>query len=125
VLKILIGPFLGIRKENRENKVSTISCFLIPHSFFSLNFALYIYIVNFLWKIKRFDSCNFFNPIVAKVGGLQNQGAKGEAVVNLLLSLGNTGSGALRLSRRVNSMASNRLHPLNSPKIGIRKWNHF
>jgi hypothetical protein len=41
----------------------------------------------------------------AKVGGLQSQGAKGEAVVNLLLTLGNAGSGVLRLSRRVNNMA--------------------
>jgi len=37
-------------------------------------------------------------PIVAKAGGLQIQGAKGEAVVNLLRTLGNAGSGALRLS---------------------------
>jgi hypothetical protein len=47
------------------------------------------------------------NPIVAKVGGLQSQGAKGEAVVNLLRIRGNAGSGVLRLSRRVNNMASN------------------
>jgi hypothetical protein len=58
------------------------------------------------------------NPIVAKVGGLQGQGAKGEAVVNLLRTLGNAGSGVLRLSRRVNYMASNRPHPLNSPWVG-------
>jgi hypothetical protein len=45
------------------------------------------------------------NPIVAKVGGLQSQGAKGEAVVNLLQALGNAGSGVFRLSRRVNNMA--------------------
>jgi len=38
------------------------------------------------------------NPIVAKVGGLQSQSAKGEAVVNLLRILGNAGSGVLRLS---------------------------
>jgi hypothetical protein len=49
----------------------------------------------------------FLNPIVAEVGGLQSQGAKGEAVVDLLRALGNAGSGALRLSRRVNNMASN------------------
>jgi len=47
-------------------------------------------------------------PNVAKVGGLQSQGAKGEAVVNLLRILGNAGSGVLRLSRRVNNMASNK-----------------
>jgi len=52
------------------------------------------------------------NPIVAKVGGLQSpprtgssKGVKGEAVVNLLQTLGNAGSGGLRLSRRVNNMA--------------------
>ena len=38
------------------------------------------------------------NPIVAKVGGLQRQDSKGEAVVNLLRTLGNAGSGVLRLS---------------------------
>ncbi len=38
------------------------------------------------------------NPNDAKVGGLQSQGAEGEAVVNLLRTLGNTGSGVLRLS---------------------------
>ena len=54
----------------------------------------------------RFQSAGTkLNPIVAKVGGLQSQGAKGEAVVNLLPTLGNAGSGALRLSRRVNNMA--------------------
>jgi len=44
-------------------------------------------------------------PNVAKVGGLQSQGAKVPAVVNLLRTLGNAGSGVLRLSRRVNNMA--------------------
>jgi len=39
------------------------------------------------------------NPVVATGGGLQSQGATGEAVVNLLRTLGNTGSGVLRLSR--------------------------
>jgi hypothetical protein len=47
------------------------------------------------------------NPIDAKVGGLQSQGAKGKAVVNLLRTLGNVGSGTLRFSQRVNNMASN------------------
>ena len=47
------------------------------------------------------------NPNVAKVGGLQSQDAEGEAVVNLLRTLGNAGSGVLRLSRRLNNMASN------------------
>ena len=45
------------------------------------------------------------NPIVAKVGGLQSQGVKGEVVVVLPQSLDNTGSEVLRLSRRVNNMA--------------------
>ena len=38
-------------------------------------------------------------PMVAKVGGLQSQGTEGEAVVMLLQTLGNKGSGTLRLSR--------------------------
>ena len=70
-------------------------------------------------------SFNLLYPIVAKVGGLQRQGAKGEAVVNLLRTLGNEGSGVLRLSQRVNNMASNRPLPLNSPWIGSKKWGHF
>jgi hypothetical protein len=65
------------------------------------------------------------NPIVAKFGGLQSEGAKGEAVVDLLRTLGNAGSGVLRLSRRVNNMASNRPHLLNSPLIGNQKWEYF
>ncbi len=39
-------------------------------------------------------------PIDAKVGGLQSQGVKGEAVVHLLRTIDNEGSGVLRLSRR-------------------------
>jgi hypothetical protein len=46
-------------------------------------------------------------PIVAKAGGLQSQGAKGAAVVDLLQALGNVGSEVLRLSRRVKKMAYN------------------
>ena len=61
------------------------------------------------------------NPNVAKVGGLQSQGAKGEAVVNLLRTLGNAGSGVLRLSRRVNNMASNSHYPLNSSRVRNQK----
>jgi hypothetical protein len=38
------------------------------------------------------------NPNVAKVGGLQSQGAKGAAVVNLLQALGNAEFEVLRLS---------------------------
>jgi hypothetical protein len=37
-------------------------------------------------------------PNVAKARGLQSQGAKGAAVVNLLQAFGNAGSGALWLS---------------------------
>jgi len=37
------------------------------------------------------------NPNVAKAGGLQSRGVKGEAVVFLLQTLDNKGSGALRL----------------------------
>jgi hypothetical protein len=44
--------------------------------------------------IKKFK----VDPNVAKAGGLQSQGAKGAAVVNLLQALGNAGSGVLRLS---------------------------
>jgi hypothetical protein len=51
------------------------------------------------------------NPNVAKVGGLQSQGAKGAAVVDPLQTLGNAGSVVLRLSRRVKKMAKNRLDP--------------
>jgi hypothetical protein len=47
-------------------------------------------------------------PNVAKAGGLQSQGAKGEAVVVLLRTLGNAGSEVLRLSRRVKKMKTNR-----------------
>ncbi len=39
-------------------------------------------------------------PNVAIVGGLQSQGAEGEAIVRLLRSLGNAGSGVLRLLHR-------------------------
>jgi hypothetical protein len=79
---------------------------------------------------------SFVNPIVAKVGGFQSlptagssfftaKGAKSEAVVNLLQTLGNAGSGFIRLSRRVNNMASNRPHPLNSPGVGNHKGKHL
>jgi len=43
--------------------------------------------------------------MVAKVGGLQSQDAKGAAVVDLLQVLGNAGSGVLRLSCKVKRMA--------------------
>ena len=51
------------------------------------------------------------NPNVAKVGGLQSQGGKGAAVVNLLQVLGNAGSDVLRLSRRGKKIAYNRPNP--------------
>ena len=47
---------------------------------------------------------NILDPIVAKGGGLQSQGVKGEAVILLLRTLDNEGSGVLRLSRRVENM---------------------
>ena len=47
------------------------------------------------------------HPKVAKVGGLQSQGTKGKAVVDLLRTLGNAGSGVFRLSQRVHNMAQN------------------
>jgi len=67
----------------------------------------------------------FLNPKVAKIGGLQSQGAKGKAVANLLRTLGHGGSGVLRLSRRVNNMASNRPYPLNSLRVEIKKGSIF
>jgi len=51
------------------------------------------------------------NPIVAKAGGLQSQGAKGAAVDNILQALGNAGSEVLRLSRRGKKMVYNRPDP--------------
>ena len=51
---------------------------------------------HFLWKLY---------PNVAKVGGLQSQGDKGAAIVDLLQALGNAGSYVLRLSRRGKKMA--------------------
>jgi hypothetical protein len=47
----------------------------------------------------------YLHPNVAKAGGLQRQVAKGAAVVNLLQTLGNAGSGVLRLSCKVKKMA--------------------
>jgi hypothetical protein len=41
------------------------------------------------------------NPNVAKAGGLQSQGAKGAAVVDLLQTLGNAVTYVHRLSRLV------------------------
>ena len=42
-------------------------------------------------------SLKTMNPIDAKVGGFQSRGVKGEAVVFLLQTLDNKGSGALQL----------------------------
>jgi len=47
--------------------------------------------------LPSFSCNNRGNPIVAKAGGLQSQGDKGEAVVILLRALVNAGSGVLRL----------------------------
>jgi hypothetical protein len=60
---------------------------------------------------KRFEKTDLLKafrkvaPNDAKVGGLQRQGAEGAAVVNLVQALGNDGSGALRLCRRVKKVA--------------------
>ena len=43
-------------------------------------------------------------PNIAIAGGLQSQGVKGEAVISYRNPLKTTGSGVLRLSRRVNNM---------------------
>jgi hypothetical protein len=56
------------------------------------------------WR-RKIGALGHVNPNVAKAGGLQSQGAKGAAVVDLLQALGNTGSGVLRISRRVKKMA--------------------
>ena len=52
-------------------------------------------------------------PNVAKAGGLQRQGVKGEVVVTLPRSLYNAASEVLRLSRRVNNMLKS-ANPSNS-----------
>jgi len=61
--------------------------------------------------------------IVAKIGGLQSQGARGKAVVHLLQAPNNAGSGALRLSGRVNNMATIdpilQIHPWLNPHMEI------
>jgi hypothetical protein len=56
------------------------------------------------------NSCNIYLN-VAKVGELQSRGVKGEAVIVLLRTLDNKGSGVLRLSRRVKNMAKNGQDP--------------
>ena len=58
----------------------------------------------FTKKIELIGMLPKLNPNVSKVGGLQSQGVKGEAVVTLPRSLYNAGSEVLRLSRRVNNM---------------------
>jgi hypothetical protein len=52
------------------------------------------------FRLSGLKACGGY-PNVAKAGGFQSPGAKGAAVVNLRQALGNAGSGALRLSRRV------------------------
>jgi hypothetical protein len=62
------------------------------------------------------------NPNVAKAGGLQRPGVKGEVVVTLPRSLYNAGSEVLRLSRRVNNIPKSTY--LSSSLYGIsRKWD--
>ena len=58
----------------------------------------YAGILYFPFRSRKMTPPASLYPIVAKAGGLQSQGAKGEAVVNLLRTLGNAGSGVLRLS---------------------------
>jgi hypothetical protein len=62
------------------------------------------------------------NPNVAKAGGLQSQGVKGEVVVTLPRSLYNAGSEVLRLSRRVNNMPKS-ADPSSSLYGISSKWN--
>jgi hypothetical protein len=66
--------------------------------------------------------CRNINPNVAKVGGLQSQGAKGEAVVVLLRTPGNAGSEVLRLSRRVNKGEDKSIHSSNYPLANSREY---
>jgi hypothetical protein len=61
------------------------------------------------------------NPSVAKVGGLQSQGVKGEVVVTLPRSLYNAGSEDLRLLQRVNNKA--KLIPSFEYTDGVIKKN--
>jgi hypothetical protein len=56
--------------------------------------------------VKKLSNSYILYPNIARVGELQRQGAKGEAVVNLLQPLGNAGSGVLQLSLRVNNRAN-------------------
>jgi hypothetical protein len=61
-------------------------------------------------------------PNVAKVGGLQSQGDKGAAVVDLLQALGNAGSGVLRLSPMSIKQGEKRWHrigPILKFTIGL------
>jgi hypothetical protein len=62
------------------------------------------------------------DPNVAKAGGLQSPGVKGEVVVTLPRSLYNAGSEVLRLSRRVNNMPKS-ADPSNSLYGISNKWN--
>jgi len=75
---------------------------LCPYTSFELGLST----TNFLDTIYTdyTDSKSYLYPNVAKVGGLQSQGARGEAVVHLLRTPGNEVSGALRLSQRVKKM---------------------
>jgi len=58
-------------------------------------------VYNFSWF-----NYGFITPNVAKAGGLQRQGAEGEAVMILPRALGNAVSEVLRLSRKGRKDAS-------------------
>jgi hypothetical protein len=61
---------------------------------------------NASWSVKKPEEIESdIYPNIAKVGGLQSQGDKGAAVVDLLQAHGNAGSCVLRLSRRGKKMA--------------------
>ena len=56
------------------------------------------------------------NPIVAKAGGIQSQGAKGEAVVNLLPTLGTQDLEFFGFPEG-QQHGKNRPHPWNAPGV--------
>ena len=59
------------------------------------------------------------NPNLAKVGGLQSQGIQGRSRSQLLRAFGNAGSGVLRLSRRVNNLAT--IYPILTKRKRLKQ----